>query len=66
MADKVPKNKPLLFISHKHEDRIIADALRNFVEMNTGGVVEVFQSSSDQAPGPRAGFSLNQELKSAL
>jgi hypothetical protein len=34
--------------------------------MNTGGVVEVFQSSSDQAPGPRAGFSLNQELKSAL
>ena len=63
MADK---NKPLLFISHKHENRIIADALRNFVEMNTAGMVEVFQSSSEQAPGPRAGFSLNEELKSAL
>jgi hypothetical protein len=45
---------------------MIADAVRNFVEMNTAGVVEVFQSSSDQAPGPRAGFSLNQELKNAL
>ena len=62
----MPDEKPLLFISHKHENRAIADAIRNFVEMNTAGAVEVFQSSSEQAAGPRAGFSLNQELKEAL
>lgn len=66
MVGNAPTTKPLLFISHKHEDRLLADALRNFVEINTGGAVEVFQSSSDQSRGPRAGFSLNQELKSAL
>lgn len=58
--------KPLLFISHKHENSAVADVLRNFVEMNTGGAVEVFQSSSDEATGPRAGFSLTEELKTAL
>lgn len=58
--------RPLLFISHKHENRAIATVLRDFVEMNTAGVVEVFQSSSEQAAGPRAGFSLTQELKNAL
>jgi hypothetical protein len=66
MNDKPLKDKPLLFISHKHENRAIADALRNFVEINTGGAVEVFQSSSAQAAGPQAGFNLNEELKSAL
>jgi len=58
--------KPLLFISHKHENRAIADALRQFIETSTAGSVEVFQSSSEQASGPRPGFSLNQELKNAL
>jgi hypothetical protein len=66
MTERTQKDKPLLFISHKHENRAIADALRNFVEMNTAGTVEVFQSSSEEAAGPRAGFSLNQELKNAL
>jgi hypothetical protein len=58
--------KPLLFISHKHENRNIADAIRSCIEANTGGMVEVFQSSSEHSPGPRAGYALNQELKSAL
>jgi hypothetical protein len=58
--------KPFLFISHKHENHRIADAIRKFVDVSTGGLVEVYQSSSDQTPGPRAGFSLNQELKNAL
>jgi hypothetical protein len=58
--------RPLLFISHKHENRAIASVLRDFLEMNTAGAVEVFQSSSEHATAPRAGFSLNQELKEAL
>jgi len=59
-------SKPLLFISHKHENSKVADVLRNFIEMNTAGAVDVYQSSSEQAAGPRAGFALNQELKTAL
>lgn len=66
MRDAGGAEKPLLFISHKHQDRAIATALREFVEMATAGAVEVFQSSSHTAIAPRAGFSLNQELKSAL
>ncbi|MDR6306699.1 hypothetical protein GGQ85_004433 [Nitrobacter vulgaris] len=65
MPDKGPE-KLLLFISHKHEHRSIADALRSFIETTTGGKVEVFQSSSEQAVGPRLGFLLNKELKTAL
>ena len=64
--DTATEERPLLFISHKHENRAIADVLRDFIETNTAGAVEVFQSSSEQAAGPRAGFSLNQELKAAL
>ncbi|HEX2121942.1 MAG TPA: TIR domain-containing protein [Thermoanaerobaculia bacterium] len=66
MTEIVAGERPLLFISHKHENRAIANVLRDFLEMNTAGAVEVFQSSSEQASGPRAGFSLNQELKAAL
>lgn len=65
-AKSQPQRKPLLFISHKHENYRIADVLREWIEASTGGTVEVFQSSSDQAAGPRAGFDLRQELKTAL
>jgi hypothetical protein len=64
MADE--RKRPLLFISHKHENRAIANALREFVKVTTAGKVEVFQSSSEQAENPRAGYRLNQELKNAL
>ena len=50
MADKHPGEKPLLFISHKHDDNEVANALRKFVLTNTAGAVEVFPSSSEQAP----------------
>lgn len=58
--------KPLLFISHKHQDHAIATVLREFLEVAAAGALEVFQSSSQAATAPRAGFSLNQELKNAL
>jgi hypothetical protein len=64
MADA--SKRPLLFISHKHENRAVASALREFVNIATAGKVEVFQSSSEQAETTRAGYRLNNELKKAL
>ena len=46
-------DKPVLFISHRHDDRAIADVLRRFIEARTGGRVRVFQSSSPGAKGPK-------------
>jgi len=43
--------KPLVFISHKHINKAIADIMRQFIISSTGGNVEVFQSSSEQATG---------------
>jgi hypothetical protein len=62
----MPAAKPVLFISHKHVDRAIADALRTFVMANTAAGVQVYQSSSWQAAGPRAGKDLHEQLKNAL
>lgn len=59
-------DKPVLFISHRHDDRIIADVLRRFIEARTGGRVRVFQSSSPGAKGPRQGENLAEELRRAL
>jgi hypothetical protein len=66
MIEAPAEEKPLVFISHKHENSPIADAVREFVLSSTAGAVDVFQSSSEQAYSPRMGFSLNQELKTAL
>lgn len=58
--------KPALFISHRHDDRAIADVLRKFIQARTGGKVSVHQSSSPDADGPRQGQNINQELRRAL
>ena len=58
--------KPVLFISHRHDDRAIADVLRRFITARTGGRVAVFQSSSPDAEGPRQGENVTQELRRAL
>jgi hypothetical protein len=58
--------KPLLFISHRHADRPIADAIRKFVTDRSGGRIAVFQSSSAQGENPRVGRELHQELKEHL
>jgi hypothetical protein len=57
---------PLLFISHRHADRDIADQLRTFVTDRSGGRVRVFQSSSAQADNTRAGRDLQRELMGHL
>jgi hypothetical protein len=59
-------SKPLFFVSHKHDDALIAEKVAKFVRTVTGGGVEVFVSSSPLFEGPRVGKGLNQELKNAL
>lgn len=60
------EKRPLLFISHRHSDRPIADAVRRFVNARSGGRIEVFQSSAADADGPRVGRELQRELKEHL
>lgn len=68
-ADVIPlksDDKPVLFISHRHDDKAIADALRKFVQTWTSGRIEVVQTSSADAEGPKQGKNLNQELRRSL
>ena len=58
--------KPLLFISHKHLDRELADVVRGFVTRSTAGRVRVFQSSDPGAEGPMIGQPLTDEVGNAL
>jgi len=64
-ATEVSKD-PLIFISHKHSDRDIAEAIARFVKNRTAGHVRVHLSSSPDFEGPRFGAPLNDELKRAL
>ena len=57
---------PLLFISHKHDDKKIADVVRKHIRDITGARVNVFQSSDPKYEVPQVGKILNQELKDAL
>jgi TIR domain len=59
-------DRPLLFISHRHADRAIADVVREFVTERSGGNVSVFQSSSSEAQAPKIGQNVNRELLKAL
>jgi hypothetical protein len=58
--------KPLVFVSHKHSDREIAETIARFVRNRTAGNVRVHLSSSPDFEGPRLGKPLNDELKRAL
>ena len=59
-------HKPLLFISHKHSDHMIANVISAFVRTISGGGVDVHQSSNPQFEGPRVGKELAKELEDAL
>lgn len=58
--------EPTLFISHKHSDSKIADAITAFITMCSGGRVAVFQSSSPWADSPKVGRNMNKQLREAL
>jgi hypothetical protein len=60
MADDV--KKPLVFISHKHQDVDIAKALASWLQVATRNGVEVFQSSDGFKDGPSLGRSLTEEF----
>src|SRR5262245_33927244 len=67
MSDSAASTKHTLFISHKHRDKEIADAMRKFLTPWGQGVgLAVFQSSSFPADAPQAGQSLAEELKRAV
>jgi hypothetical protein len=58
--------RPLLFISHRTADKAIADVVRDFVTTRSSGNVDVFQTSTWEAHGPRIGGDINRELRQAL
>jgi hypothetical protein len=60
------EREPLVFISHKHSDREIAETIARFVKKYSAGKVRVHLSSSPDFDGPRFGRPLNEELKHAL
>jgi TIR domain len=60
------KREPTIFISHKHVDRNIADAVREFVRQTSRNEVAVYQSSSGVSEGPELGRPLTEQLKDAL
>lgn len=56
----------MLFISHKHSDREIAETIARFIRNSSAGKVRVHLSSSPHFEGPRLGQPINSELKNAL
>ena len=64
--ERAKRSQPLLFISHRHADREIADVVRNFITYRGGGDVDVFQTSSADAQAPKIGRNINRELMKAL
>jgi hypothetical protein len=58
-----PARKPLIFISHKHDDAPIAKALASWLQMATRNAVEVFQSSDGFREGAALGRSLTEEIR---
>jgi len=57
---------PLLFISHRHADREIADVVREFINYQSRGDVKVYQTSSAEAEAPKIGRNISRELTNAL
>lgn len=65
-GERAERSQPLLFISHRHADREIADVVRDFVTFRSGGDVVVYQTSSSDAQAPKIGRNVNRELMQAL
>jgi hypothetical protein len=66
MSANPQSSKPLLFISHKHSDKPIADAIRSFISVYSGGRVDVFQSSSAQGKTTESGGNVKRQLRQTL
>jgi hypothetical protein len=55
----------VLFISHRHADKSIADTVRTFIDEFAPGRLKIYQSS-DSERAPRVGRRLNDELRLQL
>lgn len=64
--ERIQRSQPLLFISHRHADREIADVVRDFITLRSGGDVVVYQTSSSEAQAPKIGRNVNSEIRDAL
>lgn len=58
--------EPTLFISHKHSDNKIAQALATFCEERSNGRVTVYLSSNPDFKGPKIGKDVCAQLRQAL
>jgi hypothetical protein len=57
---------PLVFISHKHADKAIAEVVAKFLHANAIQPIRVFLSSSSTYEGPSIGRKIDAELRKAL
>jgi hypothetical protein len=64
--EAVADPRPLIFISHRHEDKALADVIGGFMRSRSAGQVDVYQSSDANSEGPKAGGQLTDELEQAL
>ena len=60
------EGRSVVFISHKHSDRQIAETIARFVKNKSAGNARVHLSSSPDFEGPRFGQPINTELRHAL
>jgi hypothetical protein len=60
------KERPLVFISHKHSDAELAKLVAQFIRTRSLGHVDVHLSSDWTFEGPPVGGNLNAELKKKL
>ena len=60
-----PPVQPMIFISHRHEDKVIADAFRDELLNWDFTHAQIFQSSHPKG-GPTIGSSIKQEIRKAL
>lgn len=61
-----PEDRRVIFISHRHEDKPLADVVANFLRGRSAGQVDVHQSSDANSEGPKPGSRLTKSLQDAL
>lgn len=64
--DRRSQEQPLVFISHRHDDKALADVIRQTFLRFSGGSIRIHQSSSAQAEGPQGGRNLTTQLRKLL
>ena len=67
-ARSIPRRsgrKPLAFVSHKHNDKLIADAFSEWLTTASRRDVRIFRSSDGLREGPSAGQKLTEEIRKA-